>query len=122
MAWAYAELDSSNIVLQAIVVADADGDDETNGELFCQFHTGSTNRWVKGCAAGTLRKNHPGIGYLFDDSRDAFREVAGPYPSWALDEDTCRWEAPTPMPDNGNAHVWDEDTTSWIDLEIPDQS
>jgi len=115
----FAEIDpSTSNVLRVLAVSEEDAADEAVGEAVCQSHTGSTNQWIGG-DDGTLRKNMPGIGMLYDESRDAFREEEGPFPSWVLDEDTCRWEAPTPMPDNGNAHYWDEDTTEWIDLDIP---
>ena len=61
-----------------------------------------------------LRKNYAGIGYTYDESRDAFIAPKN-YPSWVLNEDTCIWDAPTPMPDDGKLYHWDEDTTSWIE-------
>ncbi len=63
-----------------------------------------------------LRKNYAGKGYTYDKTRDAFISPQ-PFPSWLLDEDTCRWEAPTPMPDDGKMYEWDEDTTSWKETE-----
>jgi hypothetical protein len=64
-----------------------------------------------------LRKNHAGIGYIYDADRDAFIPPK-PYPSWLLDEDTCRWDAPTPYPDDGkrSEYDWDEPTTSWREI------
>ena len=61
-----------------------------------------------------LRKNYAGIGYTYDKTRDAFI-APKPYPSWELNEDTCRWNAPTPYPDDGKIYIWDEDTTSWVE-------
>ncbi len=116
----FAEIDpSTSHVLRVLAVSEEDAADEAVGEAVCQSHTGSTNQWVAGRTDSLLRKNQPGIGMLYDESRDAFREEEGPYPSWVLDEDTCWWEAPTPMPDNGNLHDWDDDTTSWVDLDVP---
>lgn len=61
-----------------------------------------------------LRKNFAGIGYTYDVDRDAFIPPK-PYPSWVLNEDTCLWNAPTPMPTGDNLiYTWDEETTSWI--------
>jgi len=59
-----------------------------------------------------LRKNYPGVGFIYDSSRDAF------YPqkeldSWVLNETTCLYEPPTPYPDDGEYYVWNEETTSW---------
>lgn len=53
----------------------------------------------------------------FDAGRDAFIEPP-PFPSWMLNDSTTEWEAPTPMPDDGNVYYWDEDTTSRV--EVPD--
>lgn len=61
-----------------------------------------------------LRKNYAGLGYTYDSDKDAFIPPK-PYPSWVLNEDTCLWEAPTPMPDDGKIHHWDEDATSWVE-------
>ena len=58
----------------------------------------------------TLRKNYAGIGYTYDESRDAFI-APKPYPSWVLDEPTCTWEAPVPQPE-GN-YIWNEQTQIW---------
>ena len=59
-----------------------------------------------------LRKNYAGIGYTYDATRDAFY-APQPYPSWTLNDDSCLWEAPTAMPDDGGSYVWNEETTSW---------
>lgn len=60
-----------------------------------------------------LRKNYAGIGMIYDPVRDAFY-APQPFPSWALDEDSCLWNPPTPYPDDGNRYTWDEPTTSWV--------
>jgi hypothetical protein len=66
-----------------------------------------------------LRKNYAGIGHTYDAQRDAFIPPK-PYPSWVLNEDTCNWGAPTPMPvEAGKMYTWDEPTTSWIEFVIP---
>ena len=62
-----------------------------------------------------LRKNYAGIGFSYDAQRDAFIPPQ-PYPSWVLNEDTCLWDAPTPMPTDGKRYEWDETTTSWIEF------
>ena len=59
-----------------------------------------------------LRKNHAGIGYTYDEDRDAFIPKK-PYNSWILNEDTCIWEAPVAMPEDDNMYTWNESTTSW---------
>ena len=62
-----------------------------------------------------LRKNYAGIGYTYDRERDAFIPPQ-PFASWALNEDTCLWDAPMPYPDDGKAYKWDEETTSWVEV------
>jgi hypothetical protein len=65
-----------------------------------------------------LRKNYAGIGYTYDSERDAFIPPT-PFTSWLLNEDSCLWQAPTPMPVDGKMYSWDETTLSWIEVETP---
>jgi hypothetical protein len=62
-----------------------------------------------------LRKNYAGIGYTYDENRDAFIPPK-PFDSWLLDEDTCWWKAPVAMPTDGKYYTWDENTTSWLEV------
>ena len=62
-----------------------------------------------------LRKNYAGIGFTYDRQRDAFIPPKT-YPSWILNEETCLWEAPTPMPTDGKIYRWDEATVSWVEI------
>lgn len=62
-----------------------------------------------------LRKNYAGIGYTYDAQRDAFIPPK-PYNSWVLDEATCQWNAPTPMPTDGKIYEWNEATTAWVEV------
>ena len=62
-----------------------------------------------------LRKNFAGIGFTYDSGRDAFIPPK-PYASWVLDEATCHWGAPTPMPTDNKMYSWDEATTSWVEI------
>lgn len=59
-----------------------------------------------------LRKNYPGVGYMYDNERDAFY-LPSPFPSWVLNEDSCLWEPPVPMPNDNNLYTWNESTLSW---------
>ena len=64
-----------------------------------------------------LRKNFAGVGYNYDATRDAFYPQPN-YASWVLSEDTCVWEAPVAKPtENNKFYEWDEDTTSWVEVE-----
>jgi len=61
-----------------------------------------------------LRKNYAGVGYTYDEVRDAFIPPK-PYASWTLNEDTCQWTAPVAMPTDGKMYSWDEATIAWIE-------
>jgi hypothetical protein len=65
-----------------------------------------------------FRKNYAGIGYTYDETLDAFIPPK-PYPSWALDTQTCLWEAPTPYPTDGGLYRWYEEGLVWIELPVP---
>ena len=62
-----------------------------------------------------LRGNYAGIGFTYDRTRDAFIPPK-PFASWILNDDTCLWEAPTPMPTDDKLYEWDEATTSWKEI------
>ncbi len=66
-----------------------------------------------------LRKNYAGVGYVYDSVRDAFY-TPQPYPSWTLNDTTCLWEPPVDYPSDDKNYNWDEDTTSWVEVEIPE--
>jgi hypothetical protein len=66
---------------------------------------GDPFRWIQTSYNQNFRKNFAGI-------RDAFI-APKPYPSWILNEETCRWEAPVLYPNDGKLYVWDETTLSW---------
>jgi hypothetical protein len=94
-------------------------------EFFQTFVDSSPGEWIQTSYnthggqhrnGGTpLRKNYAGIGYSYDRLRDAFIPP-NPYPSWVLNEDTCLWDAPTPMPTDDKFYEWDETTTSWKEV------
>jgi hypothetical protein len=60
----------------------------------------------------SLRKNYAGIGYTYDETRDAFIPPK-PYNSWILNEQTCNWEAPIAYPTDGKRYSWNENTQNW---------
>jgi len=110
----------NNIVTQVIVVANADTasadgvEKEYIGAAFCERLFGGN--WKQTSYNGNIRKNYAGIGFTFDESRDAFIPPQ-PFPSWTLVEETCNWTAPVAMPTDG-IYSWDESTTSWIKQNI----
>jgi hypothetical protein len=63
-----------------------------------------------------LRKNYAGVGYVYDEVRDAFY-APQPYPSWTLNEDTCYWESPVPYPTDDKRYTWNEDNQEWTEVE-----
>lgn len=117
----YAFLDEHYVVTEVIV-----GKDESNydweahygqfrGQL-CKRTSYNTRGGVHSEGGTPYRKNYAGIGYVYDPQRDAFIPPK-PYTSWQLDEDTCLWAAPTPMPTDGKMYRWDEDTVSWVETQ-----
>jgi hypothetical protein len=96
-------------------------------EFFDTFVDSSPGEWIQTSynthggqhpEGRPLRKNYAGVGYTYDRTRDAFIPPK-PFASWVLNEDTCLWDAPTPMPTDGKLYQWDEATTSWV--EVPTQ-
>tara|TARA_R110002167_G_scaffold213693_1_gene418258 strand:+ start:1008 stop:1334 length:327 start_codon:yes stop_codon:yes gene_type:complete len=79
---------------------------------------GDSFLWVQTSYNNNFRKNFAGVGYTYDKTRDAFIPPK-PYPSWTLDESTCRWDAPVAYPADGThskQYEWDEDTTNWTEI------
>jgi len=122
---AHFALIKNNIVEQVIVIDNASlintegNEQEALGVAFCHSLFGTDDTWMQTSYNGNIRKNFAGIGYTYDSARDAF-VAPQPYASWVLNETTCRWEAPTPYPDDGNVYGWDESTTSWVQVEVPE--
>lgn len=119
----YAFLNKNNVVTEVIV-----GKDENEGDYDWEVYYGSkrgqvckrtsyNTRGGEHVNGGTpFRGNYAGIGYTYDESLDAFIPPK-PFDSWTLNETTFLWEAPTPMPDDGQMYRWNEDTTSWDVVE-----
>jgi len=108
----------NNGIVEQVIVAEP--------EFFDTFVDSSPGQWIQTsynthggihATGGTpLRKNYAGIGYSYDAQRDAFIPPK-PYASWMLNDDTCLWDAPTPMPTEGGPYIWDESTTSWVETQ-----
>lgn len=115
----FAQLDSSNMVIQVIVVGNPDcldengNESETVGVAFCKSLFGADTQWRQTSYSGSIRKNYAGIGCTYDAARDAFI-MPQPYSSWILDEETCKWNAPIPYPDDDDFYLWDENSNSWV--------
>ena len=112
----FAQIDENNIVTQVIVIEQDVVDTGLFGDPASWIQTSyNTSAGVHLLGGTPLRKNYAGIGYTYDSTRDAFIPPK-PYNSWVLNEDTCLWEAPTPMPTDGKIYNWDEATTSWVEV------
>lgn len=106
----FAEIDENNIVLRVLV-----GDNNMPNEGYDWFVENLGGTWVQTSYNGNIRKNFAGIGYTYDEERDAFIPPK-PYESWTLNETTCRWQAPVPYPQDGRLYMWDEDSLLWIEV------
>ena len=93
-------------------------------EFFNTFVDSSPGAWIQTSYrthggqhpdGNPLRKNYAGIGYSYDAGRDAFIPQK-PFASWTLNENSCLWESPTPMPTDGSVYQWDEPTLSWVSV------
>lgn len=99
----FAELDENNVVKQIIVVhnnelLDENGkESETKGIAFCQLLFGGN--WIQTSYNGNIRKNFAGIGYTYDEQRDAFIPSKPDEGDWVLNEETCQWEEVLPAND-----------------------
>jgi hypothetical protein len=72
----------------------------------------TNDNWKQTSYNNNIRKNYAGIGYTYDEIRDAF--IAPKlFNSWILNENTCQWEAPVARPNDGGRYIWNEETKNW---------
>lgn len=83
----WAEIDDSNKVIRVVVTSNKEPDE---GYQWLVDTLGGT--WVKTSYNARIRKNFAGIGYTFDDKRDAFIPPKPAEGEWVLNERTCRWK------------------------------
>lgn len=116
----FAKLDDKNVVLGVYVVhnnelLDENGNEsEQKGINFLIQLFGGYQYWKQTSYSRRIRKNYAGIGHTYDSVRDAFIPPK-PFPSWVLNETTCLWDAPVPMPNDSKQYVWNEDQLNWIE-------
>lgn len=129
----YTLLDENNIVVDVI-----SGKDETKDNVDWESFYGELNnkkckrtsyntmggihydpetRLPSDDQSKSLRKNYAGIGYTYDESLDAFI-APKPFNSWQLNEETCLWEPPVPLPEGDEVYLWNEKTVNWEVLQI----
>jgi hypothetical protein len=115
----FAQIDENNIVTRVLVIEQDVVDSGLFGDPSTWIQTSfNTYGGVHQLGGTPLRKNYAGMGFKYDAERDAFIEPK-PYASWILNEDTCLWEAPTPMPvEEGKIFGWNEETLSWIEYTL----
>jgi hypothetical protein len=117
----YAFLNENNIVTEVIT-----GKEEGNfnweqqygmfrGQL-CKRTSYNTHGGVHQSGGTPFRKNYAGIGYTYDETRDAFIPPK-PFNSWILNEDTCLWNAPVAKPttelEDNQYYSWNESIINW---------
>ena len=116
----YAIIDQNNIVTQ-VISGKNEGEEGIDweqwyGEFFnarCKRTSYNTHGGVHTGGGTPFRKNYAGIGYTYDDQRDAFIPPK-PYTSWILDEASCLWQSPVPHPQDGLKYDWDENILNWV--------
>lgn len=118
----FAEIDENNVVIRVLV-----GDNSLPDEGKSWFEENLGGRWVQtsyntrggvhSLGGVPLRKNFAGEGYTFDEERDAFIPPR-PFDSWTLNEETCNWDPPVPMP--GIGFEWNEEAQTWDRINLPE--
>jgi hypothetical protein len=123
----YALLDENNIVVSVITGVDEDivqineNGKEVGGSSEAWENFYSSLPWFNGLVCkrtsynGNYRKNYAGIGFTYDPVRDAFISPQ-PFPSWTLNEETCKWQPPYLPPQDNKAYNWNEETLSWVEV------
>ena len=119
----FAKIGLNNKVINVVTVnnnelLDADGVEQE--VLGCQFLEGITGWavWKQTSYNANFRKHFAGVGYTYDEGRDAFI-APKPFASWILNEETCNWEAPVAKPNDENKYKWSEENQQW---EVVDNS
>ena len=122
----FAKLGVGNIIIEVAIVSNDIATTEQAGIDFLNNLYGSRDVWkqtsyntnggVHKLGGTPLRKNYAGVGYTYNQIKDAFIPPQ-PYASWLLDETTCLWEAPSVIPDDDERYIWNESTTTWDIVE-----
>lgn len=111
----FALLNENNIVVRVEVVSNNVCQNESEGLNFLCSLYGESYRFKQTSYNGNIRKNYAGIGYIYDEQRDAFIPPK-PYESWVLNEQTCLWNPPVPYPNDNKDYIWDENTKTWLQV------
>ena len=122
----FAKLDENNVVVFVTVGRQEDDGLEAEltartGDIYRQtsYNTYGGVHYTDGMPSEDQRKalrfNYAGIGFTYDEGRDAFIPPK-PFESWVLDEATCLWEAPIEYPADGGMYTWDESEGDWVEV------
>jgi hypothetical protein len=121
----YAFLDENNVVTEVITGRDEDDliDGVTSWEEYygafrgqrCVQTSYNTRAGVHAEGGEPFRGNYAGVGYTYDEERDAFIPPQ-PFPSWSLNEETFLWESPTPYPSTPGLFAWSEQDGAWVQV------
>ena len=119
----FAKLGKGNIIEQVVVVSNDIATTEQAGVEFLQNLYNTRDVWKQTSYNGNIRKNFAGIGFKYDQTRDAFIPPK-PYNSWILNEETCLWDSPVAKPtltqeqiDNDAGYKWNETNQTWDLIE-----
>jgi hypothetical protein len=118
----YTLLDENNIVIEVFVGKD-ENEDGVNWEEWygnfrgqkCKRTSYNTREGIHIDGGTPFRKNYAGIGFFYDEERDAFYMLS-PFPSWVFNEEKCIYQAPTEKP--VGLYDWDEDSLSWKEIIV----
>ena len=108
----FAEISGSNNIVVRVIVSEQD--------FINSGAVGDSFNWVQTSYNHNFRKNYAGIGYTYDEERDAFIPPKT-FDSWILNDDTCVYDPPVEYPDDGKMYDWNEDTTSWDEVDMGDE-
>ena len=124
----WAEIDENNKVIRVTV---GDNNDPAGDEGYQWLIDNLGGTWIQTSYNANIRKNFAGIGYTYDQTRDAFIPpkpeigewtlheasctwiINKPFPSWTFNEEKISWQAPTPYPTDGGIYKWVEDDLNW---------
>lgn len=115
----FAKLDENNIVVEVLRGREEDDGKEIvlcerTGDVYRQTSY-NTRAGIHLLGGKPFRKNFAGIGFIYDETRDAFIEPQ-PFPSWVLDDSSCTWQPPIPQPDPNFNYKWDENNQQWVEV------
>ena len=113
----FAKLDVDNkvigvhVVNNDVITVDGVESEQAGIDFLTDLHHHPS--WKQTSYNANFRKNYAGIGFTYDENRDAFIPPK-PWASWVLNETTCQWEPPIPYPTDGLKYGWFEANQEWI--------